>query len=163
MSSSTAIANRVADMEPEDIEGTLVRMLERQHSDPAAKFFPPLLPVELAMRAVGTLDLSVRQICDAYEVGREQLATLVAHPVFVKAYQEAIEMLKVDGMTFKTKARMQADDYLGTAFAMVKNPNISDSVRADLIKSTVRWAGLDAKAVDVAGGNNAFNIQINLG
>ena len=64
---------------------------------------------------------------------------------------KTVEMLKVEGMTFKVKARMQAEDYLGTAFAMVKNPNISDSVRADLIKNTVRWAGYDKKADEATG------------
>lgn len=160
---AVAVRNRVSNMEPDEVEDTLVKLLERQVTDPSTMFFPPMLPVELAMRAVGTLDLTVQQICEAHQVTRETLGHLVVHPVFVKSYQEAIEMLKVDGMSFKTKAKMQAEDYLGTAFAMVKNPNISDAVRARLIECTVRWAGLDAKAVDVAGGGNAFNIQINLG
>lgn len=158
---STAVANiphRVADMEPEDIEANLIRMLERQATDPSTAFFPPLLPLELAMRVD-----TPANICRAHDVTREQLQVLSQHPVFIKAYQEACEMLKVDGMTFKTKARLQAEDYLGTAFAMVKNPNISDAVRARLIECTVRWAGLDAKAVDLGNGGNAFNIQINLG
>lgn len=160
---AVAVRNRVANMELDEVEDTLVKLLERQAADPSTMFFPPMLPVELAMRAVGTLDLTVQQICEAHQVTRAQLGHLVTHPVFVKAYQDAIEMLKVDGMSFKTKAKMQAEDYLGTAFAMVKNPNISDAVRARLIECTVRWAGLDAKAVDVANGGNAFNIQINLG
>jgi hypothetical protein len=160
---AVAIRNRVDNMEADEVEDTLVRLLERQVADPSTMFFPPMLPVELAMRAVGTLDATVQQICEAHQVTRQQLGTLVVHPVFVKAYQEAIEMLKVEGMSFKTKAKMQAEDYLGTAFAMVKNPNVTDAVRADLIKNTVRWAGLDAKAVDVGAGGNNFSIQINLG
>lgn len=155
---SLAVAHRVSNMEPEDVEANLIRLLERQATDPSTCFFPPLLPVELAMKSD-----TAANICKYYEISKEQFAALIQHPVFIKAYQEAVEMLKVDGMTFKTKARLQAEDYLGTAFAMVKNPNISDAVRARLIECTVRWAGLDAKAVDVAGGGNAFNIQINLG
>jgi hypothetical protein len=80
----------------------------------------------------------------------------------VKAYQEAVEALKVDGMSFKMKARMQAEGFLSTSFAMVTNPATSDAVRADLIKNTVRWAGYDAKAAEVGQGNT-FAIQINLG
>lgn len=155
---STAVTHRVANMEPEDIEAGLIRLLERQATDPSTCFFPPMMPIELAMKVD-----TAQNICKAYEITREQFTDLIRHPVFVKAYQEAVEMLKVDGMSFKTKARLQAEDYLGTAFAMVKNPNISDAVRARLIECTVRWAGLDAKAVDVAAGGNAFNIQINLG
>lgn len=155
---AVAIADRVSNMEPEDQEAMLTKLLTLQGTNPAAIGFPPLMPMELAM-AVDT----PKNICAAYNLTREQFAQIIQHPVFVKAYQEAIEMLKVDGMSFKVKCRMQAEDYLGTAFAMVKNPNISDAVRADLMKSTVRWAGLDAKAVDVANGGTAFNIQINLG
>jgi hypothetical protein len=44
---------------------------------------------------------------------------------------------------------------------MAQSPGTSDSVRADIIKNTVRWAGLDAKAAEVGTGNS-FNIMINL-
>lgn len=155
---AVAVADRVSNMEPEDQEALLTKLLTLQATNPAAIGFPAMLPVELAM-AVDT----PKNICAAYNLTREQFTQIIQHPVFVKAYQEAIEMLKVDGMSFKVKAKLQSEEYLGTAYAMVKNPNISDAVRADLIKNTVRWAGLDAKAVDVANGGNSFNIQINLG
>jgi hypothetical protein len=154
----TAIAQRVAGMEPEDVEAQLIKLLERQVTDPSTAFFPPMLPLELAMKSD-----TAANICKYYDISREEFTRLIQHPVFVKAYQEAVEMLKVDGMSFKTKAKMQAEDYLGTAYAMVKNPNISDAVRARLIECTVRWAGLDQKAIETGNGGNAFNIQINLG
>jgi hypothetical protein len=106
---------------------------------------------------------SVRAICDFYGLDKDAFAGIIANPVFVKAYQEAVEGLKVDGASFKTKAKMQAEHYLRTAFKMIENPNTSDAVRADLIKSTVRWAGLDTKAVDAGAAGGSFNIQINLG
>lgn len=125
--------------------------------NPADLGFPPMLPIELALKIASPAD-----ICGHYGITREQFTAIIAHPVFVKAYQEAVESLKVDGMSFKVKARMQAEGFLATSFAMVTNPATSDAVRADLIKNTVRWAGYDAKAAEVGGGN-AFNIQINLG
>lgn len=125
--------------------------------NPADLGFPPMLPVELAMK----IDTPQR-IFEAHGISKEQAAALVNHPVFIKSYQEAVEALKVEGMSFKLKARMQAEAFLTTSFAMVTNPATSDAVRADLIKNTVRWAGYDAKAVD-AGSGNSFNIQINLG
>lgn len=125
--------------------------------NPADLGFPPLLPMELALK----ID-TPQAICEVYGISREQFAALIGHPVFVKQYQEAVEALKVDGMSFKVKARMQAEDYLTTSYAMIKSPSTSDAVRADLIKNTVRWAGYDAKAVD-AGAGSSFNIQINLG
>jgi hypothetical protein len=128
----------------------------RNERNPAELGFPPMLPVELALQ----ID-TPRNICAAYGITRDQFALIVAHPVFQKAYAEALEQLKVDGMAFKLKARMQAEFYLGTSYTMVTNPATSDAVRADLIKNTVRWAGLDTKAAE--GGPNAnFSIQINL-
>lgn len=124
--------------------------------DPSKFAFPPLMPMELAMR----IDTPAN-ICEAYGYSREDFAAMIQHPVFIKAYQEASEALKVEGASFRVKARLQAEAYLETSFAMVQNPATADSVRADLIKNTVRWAGYDAKAQE-SGQNNAFNIQINL-
>jgi hypothetical protein len=126
--------------------------------NPAELGFPPMLPVELAMKIAPPQD-----ICAHYGISKEQFAAIINHPVFIKSYQEAVEQLKVDGMSFKMKARMQAESFLTTSFAMVTNPATSDAVRADLIKNTVRWAGYDAKAAEVGAGGNSFNIQINLG
>lgn len=125
--------------------------------DPSQLGFPPMLPIELALR----LD-TPQKICQAYNITKDEFAAIAKHPVFIKSYQEAVEALKTDGVSFKMKARMQAEDYLATAYAMVKNANTSDAVRADLIKATTRWAGYDAKENAAAGGTG-FNIQINLG
>lgn len=134
---------------------------DSQHIDflrnPADLGFPPMLPMELALK----ID-TPQAICGHYGITREQFAAIIQHPVFIKQFQEAVEQLKVEGMSFKAKARMQAEDYLTTAFAMIKNPGTSDAVRADLIKSTVRWAGYEAKAVDATGAGGGFNIMINL-
>jgi hypothetical protein len=126
--------------------------------NPADMAFPPMLAMELAMK----IDTPAN-ICAAYGLTRGEFAQLVRHPVFIKAYQEAVESLKVDGMSFKVKARMQAESYLDTAWTMARNPGTSDAVRADIIKNTVRWAGYDAKAAELGAGNGGFNIQINLG
>lgn len=125
--------------------------------DPSMLGYPPMLPVELALRIE-----TPAVICSIYGISRDEFAEIIKHPVFIKAYQEAMESLKVDGMSFKLKAKMQAEDYLKTSYQMVQDKNTSDSVRADLLKSTVRWAGYEAKAVDANQGGQ-FNIQINLG
>jgi hypothetical protein len=150
--SSTALAT--LQQAPELMPG------DRSHIDmrnPADLGFPPMLPIELALKIAAPAD-----ICGHYGITREQFAAIIAHPVFIKEYQGAVEALKVEGMSFKLKARMQAEGFLSTSFAMVTNPATSDAVRADLIKNTVRWAGYDAKAVDTGTGST-FAIQINLG
>lgn len=125
-------------------------------SNPAGLGFPATLPLEIALQAD-----TIPNICAAYGIDREHFAALIQHPVFIKAYQEAVEMLKVEGMSFKIKCRLLAEAYLGDAFKLVKSPATSDAVRADLIKNTVRWAGYDAKAAEVGQASN-FNILINL-
>jgi hypothetical protein len=150
--------SKLARMHPDDQEMLLKHLLAQASENPLSVAFPPMLPVELAMKVD-----TPKNICAAFNLTRDDFARIIAHPVFIKAYQEAIEMLKVDGMSFKTKSKMLAEDYLTTAHNMVKNPNTTDAVRADLIKNTVRWAGYDAKAVDTAAAGSAFNIQINLG
>lgn len=128
----------------------------RGDRNPAELGFPPMLPLELALG----FD-TPKAICEAYGIDRAKFAAVIAHPTFIKQYQEAVEMLKVEGMAFKVKARLQAEAYLTTSFTMVQNPGTSDAVRADLIKNTVRWAGLDTKAGE-SGGNANFNIILNL-
>jgi hypothetical protein len=164
MSTANAIATIEAEtlvdqMGEDQRERALIRLLALQNTNPAEVGFPAMLPMEIALK----ID-SPQNICRAYGISKQDFGVMISHPVFIKAYQEAVEALKVDGMSFKVKAQMQAEDYLKTAFQMVKNPAVADNVRADLIKNTIRWAGYDAKAVDTAlPGGGAFHININLG
>jgi hypothetical protein len=68
-------------------------------------------------------------------------------------------------MSFKLKARLQAEELLKTSWRLIHAPaeEVPSSVKADLLKATMRWAGYDIKEQAVAGGGNALNIQINLG
>ena len=150
---SEVLPETIAPVEPIDLVDELVT----QARDPSKLGFPANLPVELAMK----LD-TPKNICKAFNLSLDEFKALVRNPVFVKAYDDAVEMLKIEGMSFKLKARMQAETLLGTSYGMAMNPVTSDAVRADLIKSTVRWAGYDAKAAEANAGP-AFNIQINLG
>lgn len=150
-------ADKVGNMGPDEQESVLLRLLAQSATNPADIGFPASLPMELALK----FD-TPQNVCTAYGIDREKFGRIIKHPVFIKAYQEACELLKLEGMSFKAKAKLQAEDYLATAHNMVKNPNISDSVRADLIKNTVRWAGYDAKAADVGASGSNFNIMINL-
>jgi hypothetical protein len=125
--------------------------------NPTELTFHPMLPYEVAMKVD-----TPKNIATAYGLSKDQFAAILAHPVFIKAYQDAIEALKIEGMSFKLKARLQAEAYLDTAFRMTQNPGTSDAVRADLIKNTVRWAGYDKKAEETNAGTG-FNIILNLG
>lgn len=124
--------------------------------DPATMTFLPSLPVELAMR-----EQPVRVVCESYGVTREQYEALCDNPRFVKAVEDAHTMLEKEGYSFKFKAGLQAEHMLATSYEMVHNPMVPANVRADLIKATIKWAGLEPKESSNAGGT-AFQININL-
>jgi hypothetical protein len=128
--------------------------------DPSLLGFPPLLPIELAMRVA-----PVQEICAAYNISKDQFIELSQDPLFVKAYSDAKEALQKDGMSFRIKARLQAEELLKKSWAMIHSPETPTTVKADLLKATVRWAGLEPKADTGTGGmaGNAFQININLG
>ena len=87
-----------------------------------------------------------------------------ADPVFLRKVEHYREEIREKGMTFKLKARAQAEELLTTSWLLIHDPAVSPAVKADLIKSTVKWGGLEPKeaanAGDSAGG---VRITINLG
>lgn len=126
------------------------------------ELYPPTLPIEVALRTA-----PVKDICEAYGLTREDWEQLKAHPLFlrdVKTWQESFK--KDGGLSFKMKARLQSEELLKTSWRMIhdRSGNIAPSVQADLLKFTIRAAGLDgSKESAGAGPQNAFQININLG
>lgn len=85
-------------------------------------------------------------------------------PVFTKKVDGFRDDIKNKGLSFKLKARVQAEQLLETSFALIHHPDISPAVKADLIKSTVKWAGLEPRgSEEVSGGTGGVTITINLG
>lgn len=126
--------------------------------DPALLGFPPMLSIELAMHSA-----PVPEICAAYGITKEEFIVLVDDPLFVQAYAGAKEMLQKDGMSFRIKAKLQAEELLKKSWAIIHSDSTPSNVKADLIKSTVRWAGYEPKGDGPGGVGNAFQININLG
>lgn len=127
-------------------------------ANPSVLGWPPMLPFELAMR-----QHPPKVICKAYGIDKEEFETLVDDPHFAKAYTDAVEGLRKEGMSFRIKARLQAEAMLDKSWKMVMDESTPNTIKADLIKSTVRWAGYEPKGPEVGAGGSAFMIQINLG
>lgn len=128
--------------------------------DPASIGWPPTLPVEIALKTA-PLD----EIRQAYGYTTEEWMRLKDDPQFLSDLTAAVHMVKKEGMSFKLKARLQAEELLKTSWRLIHAPSdeVPSSVKADLLKATMRWAGYDAKEQAVsAGGGVGFNIQINL-
>jgi len=127
--------------------------------DPSEMGWPHTLPLELAMKVA-----PVSVICEAYEISREDYENLRSNPRFVAEVREWREALKEEGMSFKIKARMQAEELLKTSWEMIHDRTTPAAVRADLIKHTTRVAGLEPQKGEGDGsGMPTFAIQINLG
>lgn len=126
--------------------------------DPSLLGFPPMLPVELAMHVA-----PVPEICEAYGIDKETFVALTRDPLFVKAYSDAKEALAKDGVSFRLKAKMQAEELLKKSWELIHSESTPNNIKADLIKATVRWAGYEPKG-DSGGplAGNAFQININL-
>ena len=117
--------------------------------------------VALALEGSGeTLD----EIKQRHHISASELLVFNKDPVFLKSVEKYREEVREKGLTFKLKARAQAEELLTTSWALIHSADVSPAVKADLIKSTVKWAGLEVKADDNAGGaTGGVKININFG
>lgn len=139
----------------------LQRSFGTDAKDPAGLGYPPTLPIEIALRTA-----PLARIQEEYGYTDEEWMALRDDPVFLRDLASAVEMVREEGMSFKLKARLQADELLKTSWRLIHaaKEDVPSSVKADLIKATMRWAGYEEKpGVNAAQAGTALNIQINLG
>lgn len=131
--------------------------------DPAKIGYPPNLAVELALG-----EHKPRALCEAYGIDEAEWDRLRSNPLFVADVEARLIELQADGVSFKMKARLQAEGMLAENWRLVHDKNTPQNVKADLIKHTVRMAGLDSSkdqtgaALGTAVGA-ALQITLNLG
>ena len=122
--------------------------------DPADMGWPITLPLDIAMAEV-----PLRQIFANHELDEDDFIRLKNNPQFVMEVKKLKDELAKDGASFKMRAKMQAEFMLKKSFQMVHDPATPAPVKADLIKSTVRWAGYEPKKDEAS--VNGPNFQIN--
>lgn len=127
--------------------------------DPATIGYPPTLPIELALKTA-----PLARLREEYGFSEAEWDALRYDPNFLKDLTAAVELVRKEGMSFRLKARLQAEELLKSSWRMIHDDLAPASVRADLIKATMRWAGYEAelKATGTASANN-LQININLG
>jgi hypothetical protein len=126
--------------------------------DPAELGWPPAFPIEVALRVA-----PIKQICEAHGITKEHYNVLRTDPGFLNVLAGYAKMLKEHGASFKLKAMIQSEELLKTSWAIIHAVDTPAAVKADLIKHTIRFAGLDASLDQKGGGaNNQANFQINL-
>ena len=126
--------------------------------DPSIIGFPPMLVFEMAMNT-GPID----ELFEEYGLNVDDYERLKGDPIFINALRVAKEQLQEEGMSFKIKAKLQAEELLKESWSMIKDQRTPHNVRADLIKATMRWAGHESKAAEGANIGTALQINISLG
>jgi hypothetical protein len=117
-------------------------------TDPSEKApYPRGLSLDLVLE-VGTL----QEILDSYHLAPEQFKKILANPAFRKEYDTLREEMQTEGWSFRKKAASQAELYLNMVYRMASSDQTPAAVRASLIQSTVKWAGLDNPAASVGKG-----------
>lgn len=107
---------------------------------------------------------SLQEIMGRHNITASDILVFNADPVFLKKVEHYRNEVRDKGLTFKLKARAQAEELLTTSWLLIHDPAVSPAVKADLIKSTVKWAGLEPKETAVGdGGSGGVKITINLG
>ena len=106
----------------------------------------------------------LNELIERHEVSVDELLVFKKDATFLQKVETYREEVRTKGLTFRVKARAQAEELLKTSWLLIHDPIVSPAVKADLIKSTVKWAGLDTTSPN-EGQNNAggVTITINLG
>ena len=104
------------------------------------------------------------ELLDRHELGASDLLMFKKDATFLKKVEAYREEVRTKGLTFRVKARAQAEELLKTSWILIHDPVVSPAVKADLIKSTVKWAGLDTAPAGESGNTSGgVTISINLG
>jgi hypothetical protein len=99
----------------------------------------------------------VEDILAAYKIAPESFKQLVSHPIFRQEIRDMKTKLKEEGFSFRVKLQAQAEAYLSEAWNLVHDPETPANVKADIIKWSVKTAGLETSA------NNSQSIGQDLG
>ena len=121
------------------------------------------LAFDVALTLEGSGD-TLQEVITRHRISASDILTFNADPIFLKKVEGYRTEVREKGLTFKLKARAQAEELLTTSWLLIHDPAVSPAVKADLIKSTVKWAGLEPKdAGPQDNGTGGVKITINLG
>ena len=136
-----------------------------EQKDPTGLVWPPTLPIELALKTASPAELQRE-----YGYSDEEWAALPRNVVFMRDLAGACELVRQEGMSFKLKAKLIAEENLKQVWKMIHADHVlvPAAVKSKLIEMTARWAGFDQRPGGEGAGAgpvnaNTLNIQINLG
>ena len=119
--------------------------------------FDPRIAYEIALGLA-----SPSEVFQRYGVTERRARELIANPVFVSTITKYKEEVAEGGISFRLKAKIQAEDLLSHSYILATDPEVPAAVRADLIKWTAKMANLepDTKNKGEGGGGAGFTLNI---
>ena len=112
--------------------------------------FDPRIAYELALELS-----SPSEVFTKYGVSLKDAAEWIKNPVFIGTLKRYKEEVTSGGISFKLKAKIQAEDLLTHSYILATDPEVPAAVRADLIKWTAKMAGLEPDTKGEKGGAGA--------
>lgn len=118
--------------------------------DPGHAGFDPRIAYELALGIEDANEIFAR-----YGVPQDKAVKLLGNELFVKAIKDFKVQVQESGITFKLKAKIQAEDLLTHSYQIATDPDMPPAVRADMIKWTANVAELGPKKDSTGGSGGA--------
>jgi hypothetical protein len=120
--------------------------------------YPAALPVELALG-----EIPEALIAETYGMTLEELAELKANPSFDASVVAWRSKIKDDGLGFKIKAALLAEQALPVAWGLINSVDTPAATRADLVKWLADASGQSQKGRGTGETGPKFALQINIG
>lgn len=124
----------------------------------------PALQAQWDQRLVLDVALNTPEdtILEVHGLLHHQLQAIYDDPLFIASLAKLRKELSQDGVSFKLKARLQAEAMLEEHWNIVHDRELPAETRRKAIADTVRWAGFDA-APAPGGPGGGFSINIVVG
>jgi|TARA_R110000823_G_scaffold244340_1_gene368609 hypothetical protein len=120
------------------------------------------LAMDIALALEGSGE-TLPEIMTRHSITKSDLGDYNQDSMFLKKVDHLRDEVREKGMTFRLKAKAQAEELLTTSWTLIHSPDVSATVKADLIKSTVKWGNLEpTKDTVEVGSGGGVTIQINL-
>jgi len=102
---------------------------------------PPWTPALVFDVALGLEDEDT--LFARHSLTKQDWENINTHPMFLRQVAEQARDMGESGLSFKAKAKIQAEMYLTDIDRMVSSPATDQKVRLEAIRSMVKWGGLE--------------------
>lgn len=143
--------------EPNELDTLLASVAAPSPPAPAKK--PRDYPQNFCMElALGLEDEDA--LCIRYDISPYEYACLKENHAFQKDLSAWRSRMAEDGLSFKLKARVQAESYLQEIDTIITSIDTSPETKLNAITRCVEWAGLGPKQQESKGSGTSVTINI---